>query len=186
MKNVNKIKCLAVIALLALFIVDGCGMTKDKDGSTSQIGFTWPNQKPNVETDSKYHSPAPSGVNSITLQVTASDITIISTSANISDGSVTVTVPNGSSRKFEAWAYPSNSSTPNYYGSSTVDITGNISITINMEKYTPAATTTTTTTTTSDTTTQHQRTVWWPIIRSMETPWTRAAMGTMEVLWAQH
>jgi hypothetical protein len=77
-------------------------------------------------------------VDRIVLQVSGPGMTTIQTTIDSSAGQATITVPDGSSRKFEVWAYPANSSTPNYYGTTTVNVSGNMSITIQMSSDVPS------------------------------------------------
>jgi len=141
MRNKKLIKGLGIIGIVGVFVfsVFGCGGggSSSSSGSSTRIALVWPDRESQSINRSTAQSSIPSDVTSILIQVSASDMATIETTIYPSVGQVTLAVPDGNNRKFQVWAYPENSP-PNYYGTTTIDIFGNVNVIIPMSSSVPS------------------------------------------------
>jgi len=123
---------IVAVAVFTAFIWFGCGGgggSGDYSGNYTSISLVWPDRQ--GQSSDRSLQAIPSDVSSILLQVSASDMATIEATIDPLVGQVTLTVPDGSNRKFQVWAYPANSP-PNYYGTTTMDVFGNVNVIIQM------------------------------------------------------
>ena len=113
---------LRALALTLTFLI-GCGQVGQKGTTPVSISFKIPstNQK-------ALQAAAPTGISSISLEVTASNMTTITKSISVTAGdliTIDLDVPAGSSRKFKARAFDNNN-TVIYQGKTTVDLVAGV------------------------------------------------------------
>jgi fibronectin type III domain protein len=140
MKFLNTKTILAAIALtlFSAMILAGCqGASGGGDAAATRISLSWPAEKSDVSAKYATRGTVPETVDRITIQVTGPDISTIQASVDLETGQVTLDVPDGSNRVFQAWAYPVNSTTPSYYGTTTVNISGDTTVVIQMSTDVP-------------------------------------------------
>jgi Fibronectin type III domain len=141
MKLLNTKTTLAVIALsvFSAMILAGCQGTSGGSGgaAATRISLSWPAEKSDVSAGHATRGTVPDTVDQITIQVTGPDISTIQASVDLETGQVTLDVADGSNRTFQVWAYPPNASTPSYYGTTTVNISGNTTVVIQMSTDVP-------------------------------------------------